>query len=156
MELTPIQYLSAYFSYNLEVEVKTEHDKETHIGRMCEISNGSNHGDWIEVRFGQVIARHDANFSVSHSNQHHYFLNQDSIKPRLHPLSKLTEIIEHNGERFVPVKKLKNLDIINLELVDLDSINNWIYELPFLVILKLLEWHFDIFGLIKEGKAIEK
>ncbi len=86
--------------------------------------------------------------------------------PILRPLSDLTKPIEHNGETFVPIESLK--DVFMLEWCDLfdDSIdailefakyNNFkkIEYLPFCIVQKLVEWKFDIAGLIEKGEAID-
>lgn len=89
-----------------------------------------------------------------------------SKKLILLPLSDLRKTIEINGKRFVPYKKLYNigknlsysdhfishyLDRFTRNL-DLDYI---LSVTPYFIIQKLLEWHFDIFGLIKSGLAID-
>jgi hypothetical protein len=61
-----------------------------------------------------------------------------------HPLSGLTKEIEHNGERFVPI--------------EITGIIDWEYgyeKLPYWLIQKLFEWHFDVFGLIGSNLAID-
>ncbi len=74
-------------------------------------------------------------------------LSIDKLKPILHPLSDLTKEIEHNGERFVPMSKSGrtwlNSGIPNME------------NEPYWFIKKLLEWHFDVHDLIKDGLAID-
>ena len=73
----------------------------------------------------------------------------NNIKPILFPLSSLTKEITINGESFVPKNTLsKNLqmqlDIFNLpQIVDFKVAD---YN-------KLLEWKFDVFGLIEAGLA---
>jgi hypothetical protein len=93
----------------------------------------------------------------------------DDFLPYLRPLSDLTQEIEINGERFVPLEKLteifggrpisfdgncfytkiqesvvrKKEDAVPLHFSQLDAFN------------KLFEWHFDIFGLIEKGLAID-
>lgn len=88
----------------------------------------------------------------------------------LRPLSDLTKPIEHNGEMFVPIKELCNLygakfdkpyqnnmcagfiygfaahDVLNLKNIEKNE---------FWKIHKLIEWHFDIVGLIEKGEAID-
>jgi hypothetical protein len=86
----------------------------------------------------------------------------DQIKPILRPLSDLTKEIEVNGKKFVPYDYFLN-----------DTENDWfegniwmryLFEgnidkleigfIPYYVIQKLLQLHFDIFGLIEKGLAI--
>jgi hypothetical protein len=104
-------------------------------------------------------------------------LNGIGHKPILRPLSDLTKEIEVNGEKFVPIKEFYNrslLNIPNIITVDendvsmfiqwefkdgttgydviyknhiLKSINANFYEM-------LIEWHFDIYGLIENDLAI--
>ena len=71
------------------------------------------------------------------------------IKPILKPLSDLTKEIEHNGEKFVPTKVLSVWDLEGITINDIKHIPVNLYEL-------LLEWHFDVFGLIEKGLAINK
>lgn len=73
------------------------------------------------------------------------------IKPILRPLSDLTKEIEVNGEKFVPNIKLQWL------FEDYFDYSKFILEgrLSFIKMEKLLEWHFDIYGLIEKGLAID-
>lgn len=105
----------------------------------------------------------------------------DQYKPYLRPLSQLTQEIEHNGERFVPAYKINHFKKstglypkgvyptitglcdrhINEDLTtygggswegglesDIDTFQFYkLYQ-------KLIEWHFDVFGLIEQGLAL--
>ena len=81
------------------------------------------------------------------------FLLRNKNKPILHPLSDLTKEID-NG--------LTYNDLIRSEF-DKNGVNGFdFYYLqetplayPFEIIQKLLEWHFDIYGLIDAGLAID-
>ena len=66
------------------------------------------------------------------------------FKPILHPLSDLTKEIEVNGEKFVPRDKFYG-NPLDYKILD----NNYN------VVQKLLEWHFDVFGLIENGLAVD-
>jgi hypothetical protein len=68
-------------------------------------------------------------------------------KPILRPLSDLTKEIQVNGEKFVPKEWLR-LNYIS-ENIGLNTAV-WSYR----TIEKLLEWHFDVFGLIDKGLAV--
>ena len=85
------------------------------------------------------------------------FWDIDDCKPYLRPLSQLTEEIEHNGEKFVPLYQLE-------VLIAADYGYNWQYvvgmlknkqmgAIPFEVSRKLQEWHFRIDE--PEGSYIE-
>lgn len=88
-----------------------------------------------------------------HENQVLFSNFQIDYKIVKHPLSDLTKEIEVNGEKFVPIEK------ISIHLFDIDT-RNYILDghtnaMPFWVIKMLLEWHFDIYGLIENDLAID-
>lgn len=72
-----------------------------------------------------------------------------SNKPIFHPLSDLTKEIEHKGERFVPIERIKEL---NLGTMPKNNTIGWMY---YQQVQKLIEWHFDIADLISKGEAID-
>ena len=77
-------------------------------------------------------------------------------KPLLIPLSQLTEEIEHNGERFVSMEALSEWTMSKEEfeyIVDW-LLNKGVDNIPYWVVEKLHEWHFDVFGLIDRGIAL--
>ncbi len=77
----------------------------------------------------------------------------------LRPLSDLTKEIEHKGEKFVPIEwfeeKYYTLDLHKqcLKLLEEDG-ENWINQSDYMLVQHLIEWHFDIFGLIENNLAI--
>lgn len=78
-----------------------------------------------------------------------------NIKPIIRPLSDLTKEIEHDGEKFVPVEKLRwvtdTSKTYNWNVIDQSAVKYLNYE----VVQKLLEWHFDVEGLIEKGLAVD-
>ncbi len=71
----------------------------------------------------------------------------------LRPLSDLTKEIEVGGERFVPAGKMITHGFHNpfwYELEKFDYRHLYAMDLE-----KLFEWHFDVFGLIEAGLAID-
>jgi len=92
------------------------------------------------------------------------------IYPILRPLSDLTKEIEVNGERFVPESLMSDMghsvlfkngkfrcdldEDILAEFPVLGKPYN-IEWLPYKMVDKLFEWHFDVFGLIEQGLAID-
>ncbi len=77
------------------------------------------------------------------------------IKPILRPLSDLTEEIERNGKKFVPINCFhRDFSQILKDELKVTNGNLLIEFLPYGIIVKLLEWHFDVFGLIDKGLAI--
>lgn len=88
-------------------------------------------------------------------------------KPILRPLSDLTKEIEHNGENFVPIDILRGrfgrlIDGIYVS-PDYASLRFQHHNMRCFIDLrdtteilnKLFEWHFDVFGLIEKGLAID-
>ena len=91
-----------------------------------------------------------------------WVLRTQKAKPILRPLSDLTKEIEVNGEKFVPIEWLiKNYTIYRYQFIEdkFYSLNFSKYvlytEMPYDVVQKLHEWHFDTFGLIDAGLAID-
>lgn len=79
------------------------------------------------------------------------------IMPILRTLSDLTKEIEHNGEKFVPLKIINHFaqdGNRSFEYI-LSKKNIEIEDLPFWVINLLLEWKFDLANLIPTGEAID-
>ena len=97
-------------------------------------------------------------------------------QPILRPLSDLTKEIEVDGKKFVPLRKINAIiesekiedisvtvvaisDELHFEyLVTVYGRNKLAIRSDYLTInqyMRLFEWHFDVFGLIKEGLAID-
>lgn len=107
---------------------------------------------------GMASIHKNSDFSIETSPKirgKKYLFNKD-FKPILRPLSDLTEEIEVNGKKFVPMDILDKRN--NMELHD------WFKEfdrqelvncLPYWVVEFMLKWNFDVFGLIKDGLAID-
>lgn len=90
--------------------------------------------------------------------------DEDRWKPILRPLSELTKEIEINGVKFIPVNEIlrifnKSLNHLSTDyqLKALRKFEQEVItkELPYSYISMLIEWHFDIFGLIEKGLAID-
>ena len=91
-------------------------------------------------------------------------INYNNVMPILRPLSDLTKEIEHNGERFTPSKVLTKENIGGDMSFPVNGIANYKVENEYervtvettIRVLDLLyEWHFDVFGLIEKGLAID-
>lgn len=77
-------------------------------------------------------------------------------RPILRPLSDLTKEIEHNGERFVPLDEMHTIHYPEVHFGDDDFQDQEdIKYCPWWVMQHLFEWHFDVFGLIDAGLAID-
>jgi hypothetical protein len=79
---------------------------------------------------------------------------QHDFKLILLNLSDLTKEITHNGETFVPIENIAIYSTTNQGLAYLiEQIRTGFIEV--IVFNKLLEWHFDVFGLIENNLAID-
>jgi hypothetical protein len=76
-------------------------------------------------------------------------------KPILRPLSDLTKEIEVNGEKFVSLDKLAELEEVVCLQYTTEFFDTSMNYLPYWIVQKLLEWHFDIYGLIENGLVID-
>ena len=106
---------------------------------------------------------HDLVRNIDCGNVMNYVWGDTNSKPILRPLSDFTKEIEHNGEKFVPIQKISFVDgEFYLDEVDdiiyfNDTCGLDAYEVTrcYSLIEKLFEWHFDVFGLIEKGLALD-
>lgn len=120
-----LKHLAAYLPYNLQMIF--EKSRRIITMQAC-FDNGSLH----------IIDCNEGN---------EYMLSKWKFKPILRSLSDLTKEINHNGETFVPIEKLK--------WEDTKGKFNASEPLSYLDAQSLLSWHFDIYGLINAGLAID-
>jgi hypothetical protein len=133
-ELT-IEHSAAYLPYGVKVSCSFFEGGNTHVPLVV-------HNPYSDMREGVSI------------NQVAHF----SGKLLLRPLSQLTETIEHGGERFVPIDKIKHelsLDFLsNMWANDYVTDEKSIMEMcPYGLITFLHSLHVDTFGLIESGLA---
>lgn len=79
-------------------------------------------------------------------------------KPIMRPMSDVTKEIEVNGEKLVPLDLICEIYPVDIDEKGICSSSTdefGILHLPYSVIKKLYEWHFDIHGLIEKGEAID-
>lgn len=81
----------------------------------------------------------------------------EGVKPILRPLSDLKTEINHNEEILIPVNWINENFIGAKYDDDIKTIFRFktYSHLPFDLFHKLLEWHFDVFGLIGKGLAVD-
>jgi hypothetical protein len=143
MKSLTIQHLAPYMPYRLKVQ-------------HTEFDSGQ---EKTGIAYIHSISIEDITFEGLFCD--YYFDDPEpecEIKPILHPLSDVTKEIEHNGERFVPMEKIKCLHPMiwfngKFFVAGMSRLN--IDEIPLNVANKLFEWNFDVFELIKQGLAID-
>ena len=129
MKLT-IKHLSAYLPYGLKYQ--SQHIEGSRIYLM----------EGINVKYNKIYSNNDYEWSYI-----------TGIKPLLFPLSDLTKEITINGETFIPCRywdDLNRIDMISHCSIDYE----YCEYLEHFILEKLLEWHFDVFGLLKNNLAI--
>lgn len=129
----------------------------------------------MELKHIAPYLPHGVHLMNDFGNLHNTTLNKSisiyemlEMKLILRPLSDLTKEIEHNGKKLIPYTELDKIkkDVEFYRPINFNSpiellINTGDYSQEidlydgYLIIQKLLEWHFDIFGLIESGKAID-
>lgn len=163
MKKLKLEHLAPYLPYELKLFY-------THTKKIGQISN--------IYSIGEGFDNEDIKISIDFSEGEHIWM----YKPILRPLSDITKEIIHNEERFVPGLKLvdpektewsrmicefynpfaripthsKYIRVMHDKLGEIISINpSNISHLPYHTFKNLLEWHFDVFGLIEKGLAID-
>lgn len=151
-------------------------------GVKCEILNYKS--DYVGEQYGIITGYYWYAGEPHYMFKDRNVAGKDStlFKPFLRPLSQLTQEIEHNGEKFTPIVELlkikykdKLVEDKNSRYNDIEYSNEgyaraWfkiraqlnimipdfnIDQLPYFLFQKLIEWHFDVFGLIDKGLAVE-
>ena len=124
-----LKHIAPYLPYDLRFDNGRDYEKDYLIG----------------------IRANDYNVKMPQGGDGGYF-RLEKIKPILRPLSDLTKKIDHNGEILVPMDILCN-EFRQYDCFEFDNVN--ILNNPYNQIQKLLEWHFDIYGLIENNLAID-
>lgn len=127
------QFLAMSLPFNTTVCVKYTHKPD-----------GSEYEDLVGLLDGRVI--------TNETEEDDPLLPISDYRILLRPLSDLTKEIEHKGERFVPIERIKESQH---HLFFRTDIENPIDGLQFSEVMKLIKWHFDICGLIEKGYAID-
>jgi hypothetical protein len=125
MKTLELKHLAAYLPYNIEIEHATMFSGKKEISELRSLNERS-------VEIG-----------------HRMYVEISNCKPLLRPLSQLTQEIEHNGERFVPMDLLAEDSCFYFD-------KEYVLRQPYWVVEKLLSWHFDIYQLLENNLAIEK
>lgn len=139
MDLT-IRHLAPYLPYNLKLQYM-ENGKVIATGVMNRIT----HNDF---------ETHPTKVGIGFRDVEHIWM----FKPILRPLTQLTEEIVHKGKTIVPIEWLEDFyPTLSFHeecksLLQEDGYS-WTAHMSNLLIDHLLEWHFDIFGLIPNGLA---
>ncbi|GEJ46039.1 hypothetical protein [Chryseobacterium sp. ON_d1] len=128
-----LKIYSAYLPYGLQISTDDEGQ------------------DWVET----VIGVNNEALETSVGNYWDF-----TVKPILYDLSYLTKEIEHEGERFIPIRKIYEIngwEWSDDEVNEIDEIGicSDLDILTYATAQLLLSWHFNIFSL-PESEYINK
>ena len=150
MKKIELKHLVPYLPYELKVKIgETLHSLD---GIYNELVNDS-------------YTVHTSTY-IDNENYEYEIKNNEFFKPILRPLSDLNKIIEFNGYSFIPLVELntKALGLHKYRLfIDKEGKTRLLcdYHKGFDVSTgeqakeTLISWHFDVFGLINKGLAID-
>jgi hypothetical protein len=134
-----LKHLAPYLPYELKAIIRLREDSSLPINDECIVTVSC--------------------FEVAYLDSEY-----DEFKPILKPLSDLTKEIEVDGKKFIPIMVLEldshtlsvNEYSNHLEIRGVES-NEWSYAIDVYteIMCKLFEWHFDVFGSIEKGLAID-
>lgn len=135
MEKLELKHLAPYLPYGLKLQFIFKKEKIFLLSTYDEYKNGE-----------QTIL-------IAQALNGYY-------KPILRPLSDLTKEIEVNGEKFVPIDIIYKLWYGNYlgqfsKEIILQKIKLFSTKMPYFIVEKLHEWHFDTNQLIEKGLAID-
>jgi hypothetical protein len=177
-------FIHLYLGQQVRVRKKNDSDREYLVGRICEVTRASNHGDWVKVWFDDDLPTvTDSTWHQSTSNCHFFFMNEDEIQIILRRLSSMTE--EERSElwslvfgtkrskfrgntvwfpeetissdpRWVLMQGVERFGIEMNGTVWADSDLHAFKHNQHEVTRYLLSKGFDLFGLIESGLAIDK
>jgi hypothetical protein len=134
MELE-VKHLAPYLPYGLKLQYVVR-DVVQSTGIMKSIS----HNDF---------ETHPTRVNINYQGEEHIWM----FRPMLRPLSKIAEEINHDNQFFVPIETL-DMDFLQFEYFHSEKGLD-LSKVTYNDVLRLLSWHFDIFGLIPAGLATE-
>jgi len=130
MKTLELKHLAGYLPYGLPIKLR----QEEQISR----------GEWKEFEYDNFL------------NGVLLEMDLKNITPILHPLSDLVKEIEINDNKFVPKDILDETHISHWSYNNITKLTiNDLQDAPFWFTNKLIEWHFDIHGLIEQNLALD-
>ena len=148
-----LKHLAPYLPYNLEC-IAFEEGKEIFKGAIYKLKTKHVNGTSYPIGCKVKSEKYPEKYKTTQ------FCNYEHCKPILRPLSDLLNtFVNKEGV------EVDYFDELHFGLIDVNDSVMSVFEpenhifmidiLPYSTIQKLLEWHFDIFGLIEKGLAID-
>ena len=152
MKKLELKHLAAYLPYKLNCNLY-DNGELINNGELMTIKTKYSENSENLLTFNCKSKKYPEKYT------HPLCFNYVEIKPILRPLSDLFKEIETN-EKFIPVLELKQIADTDYErdfIENLEQIvkENKIEYMPYTLLSYLFEWHFDIFGLIEKGLAVD-
>ena len=153
MEKLELKHLTPYLLYKLKGNVsdhgENEHWENTELQSLCLVDKILSFADATDVYLDEP--------------------NETEFKPVLRPLSDLTKEIEWKGVGFYPIERLLSADEDDLNefyltgklnshweaFIKVATSKSLIRSIDYWMVEIMFEWHFDVFGLIEKGLAID-
>ena len=138
--MTKQEFLAMSLPYNLKIKHFDANRESEHI---CK----------IEVWHNEEVTISDGEYE--------YDLLLNDILPILRPLTDLTKEIEHKGEKFIPIVELLKNSSFDTSKMSEKEIMSFVEVYSTIDLIALndlplyLQWHFDLFGGIESGEAID-
>lgn len=160
MENLTLQHLAPYLPYGLKCQLlenkaddfeDAEWAEEKHIfntGAIWELI-GINKSKDLNIPIGEGYLN-----GFLYRNGTTYCNFHRGIFPMLRPLSDLINEIEHNGKKFVPIE-YHSFSHSKEEIIEFQNKFAHYKSLKYGITERLFEWHFDVFGLIEKGLAVD-
>lgn len=147
-------HLAPYLPYGLKARL-------SHIGRLNLDSEYPNeHQGKIGIIRNFGIYKGEVSGELQVTNKYTFdFEGLEELEIILRPLSDLTKEIEHNGERFIPLERIRHINLGHCDWISTErdhwismyGLSGWLGQIPYAIVNKLFEWNFDVFGLIDKG-----
>ena len=124
--------------FNLDEEYPEPHEE------ICEVVNVLRSNPW--------------DYEISDGNISYGYIGIEEFNLILHPLSDLSKEIIHKDEKFIPINKIGEIfkmNTVEYNFFEQNAENKdfIIDNIRFCIVLKLIEWHFDIAGLIEKHQG---
>lgn len=134
MELE-VKHLAPYLPYGLKLQYVVRD-----VVQSTGIMNSISHNDF---------ETHPTRININYQGEEHIWM----FRPMLRSLSKITEEINHENQVFIPIETL-DMDFLQFEYYHSENGLD-LSKITYLDVVRLLSWHFDVFGLISKGLATE-
>lgn len=123
----------------------------------CEILDYQS--DYVGIQYatikGYYILGNEVYYNFSNGRQNAGKL-PSQFKVFLRPLSDFIKEIDHHGEKFVPIDKIESINPTTKDTNPCVIMYDGSLEMQYYQNYELLfKWHFDVFGLIKKGLAVD-